>query len=291
MEFTILLTGRNHALINDFFKDKTHNLVCLSTSMNHDNILNHIKLTKPRALVACLSNEVRDTLHALASLRQDMSEHQVKFVLAGSSDDCINVQNQVPYGADLVITKPFTNEKVIEKVAELLLEQQVLAIKSEVTAERINKSDHEADEYIKKLEASHPQEHAAQGQKAESTDRKHILVIDDDPMMLKIIKEHLHADYDVATAVNGKIALKFLEAKRTDLILLDYEMPVMSGPEVLTEIRKMEKNAGIPVVFLTGTKDKSKVQTALLLKPQGYLLKPIEKDKLIEEITRLLGSR
>lgn len=61
------------------------------------------------------------------------------------------------------------------------------------------------------------------------TSGKNILVIDDDARMLKVIKLHLHEKYDVATAISGKIALKFLETKHTDLILLDYAMPDENG--------------------------------------------------------------
>ena len=67
----------------------------------------------------------------------------------------------------------------------------------------------------------------------EENRRKHVLVIDDDPIMLKVVKEHLHENYDVATAISGKIAYKFLESKSTDIILLDYEMPGEDGPDVL----------------------------------------------------------
>ena len=61
--------------------------------------------------------------------------------------------------------------------------------------------------------------------KEEAMRKKHVLVIDDDILMLKSLKEQLHEKYDVATALTGKLGLKFLESKKVDLILLDYEMP------------------------------------------------------------------
>ena len=116
-----------------------------------------------------------------------------------------------------------------------------------------------------------------------------MLVIDDDPLMLKLIKEYLHENYDVATAVSGKIAYKFLENKTTDLILLDYEMPVENGPMVLENLRQNSELANIPVVFLTGISDKEKIKQALMLKPQGYLLKPIDRETLLGTIEKFLG--
>lgn len=115
------------------------------------------------------------------------------------------------------------------------------------------------------------------------------MIVDDDSMMLKLMKEYLHEKYDVATAVNGKIALKFLERKRTDLILLDYEMPEQNGPAVLEQLRACEETRNIPVVFLTGVTEGRKIQEALALKPQSYLLKPIQREKLLDIIRKIIG--
>lgn len=124
---------------------------------------------------------------------------------------------------------------------------------------------------------------------AGTTRRKHVLVVDDDSMMLKLMKEYLHEKYDVATALNGKIALKFLERKQTDLILLDYEMPGENGPAVLEQLRSSVDTRDIPVIFLTGVTEGRKIQEALALKPQSYLLKPIQRGSLLEAIRKVIG--
>ena len=113
--------------------------------------------------------------------------------------------------------------------------------------------------------------------------------MDDDPLMLKMLKEQLREDYDVATAVSGKIAMKFLERKKTNLILLDYEMPGENGPEVLEKLRAGDATKNIPVIFLTGVPEREKIQEALALKPQSYLLKPVDHEKLINAITKVIG--
>lgn len=119
--------------------------------------------------------------------------------------------------------------------------------------------------------------------------RKHILVVDDDSRMLKIIKRHLSDKYDVATALNGRLALKFLETKKTDLILLDYEMPLENGPTILKKLKENPFTHDIPVIFLTGISERDKIEKALVLKPQGYLLKPIDHIKLLSSISKLIG--
>ncbi len=121
------------------------------------------------------------------------------------------------------------------------------------------------------------------------TTRKHILVVDDDVRMLRLIKKYLENNYDVATAINGRVALKFLEAKHTDLVLLDYEMPLDNGAAVLEKIRQNPKTKDLPVVFLTGVSSKEKIQEVLQMRPQGYLLKPINKQKLLFTIEKNIG--
>ena len=99
----------------------------------------------------------------------------------------------------------------------------------------------------------------------------------------------LEKDYDVAVANSGMMAIKQAKKKMPDLILLDYEMPEWDGRKTLEEIRNDEELKDIPVVFLTGTVDRKKIVTALSLKPNGYLLKPISRKQLSERIKELIG--
>ncbi|MCM1569308.1 MAG: response regulator [Roseburia sp.] len=122
-----------------------------------------------------------------------------------------------------------------------------------------------------------------------SSSRKHVTVIDDDYRMLRVLKEYLHGTYDVATAASGKIAMKFLESKHTDLILLDYVMPDEDGPEVYRRIRSMPDYKDTPIVFLTGVREGKKIKEVMELHPQGYLLKPIQEEQLMQTIRSILG--
>ena len=119
--------------------------------------------------------------------------------------------------------------------------------------------------------------------------RRHILVVDDDVRVLRLLKVHLQ-DYDVATAINGKLALKFLENKTTDLILLDYEMPEMNGKEVLQKLQAEKEYADIPVVFLTSMDNREMVMELLALKPAGYILKPTDSQMLLERVENIIGK-
>lgn len=119
--------------------------------------------------------------------------------------------------------------------------------------------------------------------------RPHVLIVDDDIRILKMIKEILKDDYDTAVASNGDIALKFLERHETDLILLDYMMPGKNGKVVLEKIRENPLFTNVPVFFLTGMSDAGKVRECLALRPQGYMLKPVKREELLKKLKEILG--
>ncbi len=114
--------------------------------------------------------------------------------------------------------------------------------------------------------------------------KKKILIIDDDGAMLRMMKTWLSVKYRVYMASSGKIALSFLAQNPVDLVLLDYEMPVMSGPDVLKDIRNTQSIKDLPVIFLTAKDDKESVMKVVALKPEKYLLKSMPKEKLIAAI-------
>jgi len=261
MSANVIITGRNHQLIQDFFEDNSGEYKFYTSSLYKADLKNHIELVKPVAIICCLSNESDDVALDFAEIREELPEQRISLIIIGSKEDNFYFQKHFSFASDLVLTKPISNEEIYKQIKTFL---QFKGVFGKTAA------------------------NAAPSPLAIET-KKHILVIDDDSLMLKIIKEHLHEDYNVALSNNGLTALKFLETKDTDLIILDYEMPGMNGPEVLANLRQNKKTADIPVVFLTGTKDREKVQNALMLKPQGYLLKPIEKDKLLEMINTLIG--
>lgn len=114
--------------------------------------------------------------------------------------------------------------------------------------------------------------------------KKKILVVDDSGIMLRNIKRWLEDKYQVILANSGAMAIKYLATNRPDLVLLDYEMPVIDGSQVLQMIRTETEFCDIPVIFLTGKNDRESIMKVLELKPEGYLLKSMEPQKIIAEI-------
>ena len=121
--------------------------------------------------------------------------------------------------------------------------------------------------------------------------KKRILIVDDDPTMTRMIKNLLSSKYNVFMAGSGMNAITFLARNSVDLILLDYEMPVVSGAKVLEMIRSEASTATIPVMFLTGKSDKQTVMEVLALKPVKYLLKSMQPKEWIREIDDFFAAR
>jgi hypothetical protein len=118
----------------------------------------------------------------------------------------------------------------------------------------------------------------------------HILVVDDDKVVLKQLRELLRDEYKISLVDSGKMALKFLEKNRPDLILLDYMMPDMDGFQTLEQIRTNTKYQNIPVVFLSGMYDVEKIQNCLNQKIQGWVSKPVSGSELKDKLKEVFGE-
>lgn len=122
----------------------------------------------------------------------------------------------------------------------------------------------------------------------EESSKPNILVIDDDRNILRLIKSACSDYFNITTMLNADLIDKYFENKTVDLILLDYEMPGENGPQVFQRLRKIPNAMNTPIVFLTGVSDRTKIQEVLSLKPQGYILKPINMEKLFSNIYGLI---
>ena len=80
-------------------------------------------------------------------------------------------------------------------------------------------------------------------------DRKRVLVVDDNPILLRTAKEMLDEQYQVGIAVSAEQAFTSISRNMPDIILLDYEMPFTNGIEVLKQLRGNDNTKNIPVIF------------------------------------------
>jgi DNA-binding response OmpR family regulator len=113
-----------------------------------------------------------------------------------------------------------------------------------------------------------------------------ILLVDDDPDMLQVLRWALAPIGGLLEAKNGRTALRLVKCHRPRLILLDVAMPGMDGIEVLKRARALDPN--VIVVMLTGLSDIAVAKEALDNGACAYITKPFEDQFLLAEVQRLL---
>lgn len=118
-----------------------------------------------------------------------------------------------------------------------------------------------------------------------------VMIVDDDAEFLEVMKSFLQDMVDVVLAVGGRQAIQLVQETHIDVILLDFEMPVMDGMKTLNYLRNLKECINVPVIMLTGRRDQYAVMNSLVMGIDGYLLKPVSKDILIETVMKVLEKR
>ena len=120
--------------------------------------------------------------------------------------------------------------------------------------------------------------------------RKTILVVDDAAANLQVCKGLLSGEYAILLANSGKMALKALARVRPDIILLDIEMPDMTGFEVMDKIKKDNKLQKIPVIFVTSHASETLVAKSVGQGAVDYIVKPFDPNILLAKVRNALNT-
>lgn len=120
---------------------------------------------------------------------------------------------------------------------------------------------------------------------------KHKILITDDMQSMRTMLKSvlLHAGFrNLIEAESGQSALEKLKNEKFDLMICDWDMPRMSGIEVLETIRADESLQKIPFIMVTANADREKVSQAIDAGTDGYIIKPLQPDTLLQVISKLL---
>jgi len=110
--------------------------------------------------------------------------------------------------------------------------------------------------------------------------RRRILVVDDEFLNVRIVKEHLSGPYEIDSALSGHDALMMLQHDKPDLIILDLMMPIMTGFELCQRIREKYSMDELPIVILTAKNRVEDLVKGLNLGANDYISKPFSKEEL-----------
>jgi two-component system chemotaxis response regulator CheY len=121
-----------------------------------------------------------------------------------------------------------------------------------------------------------------------------ILVVDDSAMMRKVVLRTLKmagVEFDrILEAGNGKEALACLRMNKVELIMCDINMPVMTGLQLLQQIKEENLAAGVPIVMVTTESSESQVRQAILSGARGYIRKPFSIEHIVNNVKPLLTA-
>ena len=119
---------------------------------------------------------------------------------------------------------------------------------------------------------------------------KKILVVDDEPAIVKLVKLRLEAEhYEVVTAPDGASALAKTESEKPDLIVLDIRMPQMDGYTFVKNLQRNENGKGIPVIMLTAHE---KMEELFAIEGvTDYVVKPFKSEELLVKVKKILGIK
>ncbi len=264
----ILVTGKNGRIATDICNhlavEKDYSVIrCAS---KQDDLFHTVPNERPKVIIICLGDERRETIRAFDILKECAKLGALNIIVIANQEDKSLFIKYTNLEKMFFLSRPVSLYALYDKLDEI--EKQYSG---------------EDDDYALLSEYVNPY--------ADMIARKHILAVDDNAEQLMQIKEHLKEFYEVTLVGSGMDALRFLKKKKVNLILLDYMMPEMDGPEVIAALREDPELAKIPVIFLTGVKEKSKViKTLVDIKPQGYIVKPSKKSALVAKIIEVLDE-
>ena len=118
--------------------------------------------------------------------------------------------------------------------------------------------------------------------------KRTVLAVDDNPVQLKLFKEMLVPRYDLRVVKAASEALNYLNTNKTDIILLDIEMPNISGFEFLSDVRKIPSYKTIPMIIVSGNNSQEFIIQAKSSGAEDVLIKPVTAESLVDSIERVL---
>jgi two-component system cell cycle response regulator len=119
-----------------------------------------------------------------------------------------------------------------------------------------------------------------------------ILTVDDDKVIRLVVSTAFRPfACKILEAADGVEGLALADRERPDLILLDNDMPVMDGTEMLTRLKANPETRNIPVLMLTANSRRDRVVRILRLGVKDYLVKPFTAERMLECVSRIIGLK
>ena len=268
----LLVTGAKQNIIMDFITHSDIYFKALSTTPSWKDLALHFEMFEPDGYLLFPDSSDDDMVSQINKLKSEEVYNNCPIFICAPMDVCAAIQRSSPRLVDLMLKRPVSADN---------LSLRILKYYEDLAKQKEKEAQRQAAQAAAESPMDFVDPEAAPRKKS-------ILIVDDDKTILKMLKSALEEHYDVTAMVNGVLVKKYLDSKPADLILLDYEMPIKTGAEVMRDIRADERYKDIPICFLTGVAEREKIMEILALNPAAYMLKPVNMEALLATISNLI---
>ena len=218
-----------------------------------------LKNVRPDLILLDINMPGIDGYDAIKALKDDQHYAEIPVIFLSAKDDEDSIIKGLSLGAVDHVPKPYTPKDLLERISFNL----------------------EPPTYQDDLKVD----------RDKNVSKPSILAVDDSPSMLRSINFALQAKYKVHTLQKPENLKRNIRGLKPDLILLDYNMPVINGVELVKIIREFPEFAKTPIIFLTSDSSQEHLMEAMHLGISGYILKPFNPRKLRDKIVQCLMGR
>lgn len=278
----IFLIGRFNRITQDFNNCLSEKYRVQLGSDNSDIIRGMLAMNLPDLVVINLM----DMDYSHEAIFRNITEQYptLPVICVGNKDEMKHFEGVMKGAQYKKMVRPISNPELLEAVGGIFAKQKWEQREIEGKAEEFVNQEKETveDKKPREFKKSVVEKKAAVTEKIREED----VTLDD----YETLKAQIEAMIDVAMATSGKEAVHMIEKKMPDMVFLDYEMPEWNGKMTLEQIRQVPGAGKLPVVFLTGVKNKENIKAVLGLNPAGYLLKPANQEMIMDTIQKILGE-
>ena len=262
--------------------------ISIETKTNAKDASLYMQKNTVRCILSDYNLNHRDSLSLLEEVTAKYP--QTKRVLMTDGNDMEIIEQAVNHGAiDKLFSKNFEPSELISSIAILIGDSQ---IKPTETIENIEIKPwllEEAGGQVKEMNMHDEADHVSLNK---DENLPLILVVDDVPDLRTLIATDLrNKNYRVITANQGKQGFALAKTHKPDLIITDWTMPIMNGPQLIEQINKDSNLGGTPIILLTARSDEESRMIGTEIGADAFLGKPFNEKELLSIVKNLLSLK
>jgi len=259
------------------------------SARNGLDALEKLERVEPDLIVMDVTMPCLDGFDTALSIRKNASFQTIPIVFLTAMGDPESIDTGRRLAAALYLTKPVEPERVLSLVRDYAAKAGLKPREKTFAVDEILRAEREGTDLIPKgtTEDEEEDEEETPGAPPQPP-RPRILVIDDEPDVVCLIESFLSLQYEVITAMRPVDAIEKIIAVEPDLILLDIEMPQLSGYQLRQLLKLNPALAQIKVMFVSSRGEPAQIDYGYRLGAAAYLAKPFTPDDLLDQVKSIV---